>query len=203
MNSFNYHHILSLLVILGLSSCVVPESNHIAPDFYLLSQTQTAELNNSKVSNHSFYMKEVEIPEFLNSSKMVSRPDKYSVEFRESKRWGEPLSDGIARVVSLNLANELNTNFFSIFPNRRERELLWDIGLSVTDFGRIDLNKVRLAVLWEIQHSKEEFSRRGSYSLDLEIDGNLTDSAQNETRSLNKCLHRLSVELAEVINGDF
>ena len=119
MNSFNYHHILSLLVILGLSSCVVPESNHIAPDFYLLSQAQTAELNNSKVSNHSFYMKEVEIPEFLNSSKMVALTNIQS-NLENQSVGREPLSDGIARVVSLNLANELNTNFFSIFPNRRE-----------------------------------------------------------------------------------
>jgi len=133
---------------------------------------------------------------------MIARPNEYSIEFRESKRWGEPLADGIARVVSLNLSNELNTNFFSIFPNRRERELLWDIGLSVTDFGQTGLNKVRIAVLWEIENSQKDFSRRGSYSLDLEIDGNQTDATQNQVKSLNQCLHLLSLDLAKVINSE-
>ncbi len=188
--------------MLTFSSCVVPESTHITPDFYLLSPIKSAESNNSKKSGNSFYMMEVEIPEFLNSSKMIARPNEYSIEFRESKRWGEPLADGISRVVSLNLSNELNTNFFSIFPNRRERELLWDIGLSVTDFSRINQNEVRLAVLWEIQNSQKDFTRRGSYTQDLEIDGNLTDAAQNQVKSLNQCLHQLSLELAKVINSE-
>jgi len=202
MNSFFCPFILSVLALLTFSSCVVPESTHVTPDFYLLSPIQSAEFNNSKKDGHSFYMKEVEITEFLNSSKMIARPNEYSIEFRESKRWGEPLADGIARVVSLNLSNELNTNFFSIFPNRRERELLWDIGLSVTDFGQTGLNKVRIAVLWEIENSQKDFSRRGSYSLDLEIDGNQTDATQNQVKSLNQCLHLLSLDLAKVINSE-
>ena len=107
------------------------------PDFYLLSNT-VQDQNQSKINeDHSFYLREIELPEYLKDSRLVLRPTPHTIKFREVDRWGEPLEDGIARVLAMNLQDQFNNSRYSIFPNRRKDGLRWDLAVSFSSFERI------------------------------------------------------------------
>jgi uncharacterized lipoprotein YmbA len=200
MNKKNVLSCLAGAWVSLLCSCVVPESTYVAPDFFLLSPVSLDANYTHGNENKSFYLSQVEIPEYLRDLRMVSRPDMHSVVFREGKRWGEPLTDGIARVVALNMSRELNTSFFSVFPNRKERELAWDVSLSVTSFGRSNSDSVELVALWEIDGEDPNGTQRGTFSINLMIDDNKTDDIKSELRGLNDCLQSLALRLSGVIS---
>ena len=107
-------YLVLTLTVFALSSCIIPESNHVEPDFYLLSNT-VQDQNQSKFNeDHSFYLREIELPEYLKDSRLVLRPTPHTIKFREVDRWGEPLEDGIARVLAMNLQDQFNNSRYSI-----------------------------------------------------------------------------------------
>ena len=127
----------SLVFCTVVAGCLLPESNHVEPDYYLLSESEIEQNVTSPKTNVSFYLREIELPRYLKDSRMIYRPSVHTLSFRESKRWGEPLEDGIARVVSLNLQSALDGAKFSIFPNRRKDGLQWDLSISFSAFEMV------------------------------------------------------------------
>lgn len=194
--------IFVFLAPLLLFSCVLPESTHVAPDFFLLSSIGTENDDNFSGSNmnHSFYLKEVEVPEYLKESRMVSRPDSVSIEFRELQRWGEPIADGIGRVLSLNLSRNLDTYYFSIFPNRRKKDVVWEIAVSMVRFERFQENKVRIEALWDISDGGH-VKKHGVFRSELLIDKSAGYSVRSEVRALDACLEGFAKELSAVISA--
>ena len=79
--------LIFFFMLIALSSCIVPESTHIKPTFHLLSKTifdqnessaifdQFKEGNNSVVG-FPFYLRQVEIPYYLQENRIVYRPTK-------------------------------------------------------------------------------------------------------------------------------
>ena len=174
-----------------LTSCVIPESNHVKPDFYLLSETKLENKENNASEDFSFYLREIELPRYLKDPRMVFRPIEHSVKFRESKRWGEPLEDGIARTISLNLYNQSLQTRFSIFPNRRKDNLRWDISISFSSFEKVS-NQVLVEAQWSAKDKSGAFVS-GKYSSGLIA---LKSTAvANELEMYNLALH----DLAETI----
>jgi len=202
MNRPKYIHFSVLFFSIWLSSCVLPESTHIVPDYYLLSPI-IEDTNFTDVDlNKSFYIREVEIPEFLKDSRMALKPNSHSIEFRETERWGEPLSDGIARVVALNLSRSLETPFFSIFPNRRERELVWDVSLSFSSFVVVESKYAEVSTIWEISNSINKKVQRGSSTIHWDLDSNNSHSIIEEVGGLNQSLHKLASQFSSLIEGE-
>ena len=79
----------------------------------------------------SFYLREIELPRYLKDSRLIFRPSANVIECLGKLRgWGEPLADGIARVISLNMQNANSSSYFSIFPNRRKENLNWDLSIA-------------------------------------------------------------------------
>ena len=138
--------LLSFPSLIFLGSCVVPESNHVEPDFYLLSTVLADENQANSESEKSFYINQVQLPRYLQDSRLVFRPKEESIEFRENKRWGEPLEEGIARVLGSNLGMKMNVLRFSVFPNRKKNGCDWEISFSVERFEKINREQIRLKV---------------------------------------------------------
>jgi uncharacterized lipoprotein YmbA len=149
------------IYILGvLSSCIVPESTHIKPTFHLLSKTtfdqnqstapnQLNEADNSQ-KGHPFYLRQIELPYYLQENRVVNRPKQGEIEFRENDRWGEPLIEGIGRVVGLNLSQILNSPSYSVYPHRKKIGANWDISITIIRFENVSNNEVLLEASWEI-----------------------------------------------------
>lgn len=153
--------LIPISILCALSSCIVPESTHVKPTFHLLSKTtfdqnqttpsavQLKEGNHSQLV-HPFYLRQIELPYYLQENRIVNRPKQGEIEFRENDRWGEPLIEGIGRVVGLNLSQILNSPFYSVYPHRKKIGANWDISITIIRFEKVSNNEVLLEASWEI-----------------------------------------------------
>ena len=193
----NHPHLILMLVVLALAGCLMPESNHVEPDFYLLSNT-VQDQNQSKIDqDHSFYLREIELPRYLKDSRLVVRPTPHTIKFRDIDRWGEPLEDGIARVLAMNLQDQFNGSRYSIFPNRRKEGLRWDLAVSFSSFERIANDRVSIAAKWTARgNDRKDIS--GSFSLEyvLPFPGDESD----ELKAYNLALYSLSKNILEELS---
>ncbi len=187
-----------LCVYLLLIGCFLPESNHVEPDYYLLSALPSDSNLSSFANDHSFYLREVEIPKYLQDSRMIMRSGTSSIRFRESKRWGEPLEDGIGRVLSLNLAAELNCSSYSYFPHRRKDDPKWDLSVSFSSFEIVG-EEVLVAGAWSARHdAKEAVLQSNSFRWLLKVEPGAGEV--KEVRALNEGLRNLSREMTRKLN---
>ena len=185
------------LTVLALVSCIMPESNHVEPDFYLLSNT-IQDQNQTKINeDHSFYLREIELPEYLKDSRLVVRPTSHTIKFREVDRWGEPLEDGIARVLAMNLQDQFNDSKYSIFPNRRKEGLRWDLAISFSSFERIANDRVSIAAKWSARaRSGTTISDSFFFEYVLPLPGDESD----ELKAYNLALYSLSKNILKELS---
>lgn len=185
-----------LLFALFLTSCIVPESTHIAPQFFLLSSSSKEEKVEG-LNGISFYIKEVELPSYLIDNRLVFRPHAESLEFRENIRWGEPLEEGIGRVIGQNLSDLSGSLKFSVFPHRQKVSCDWEIGITVVRFEKNSSKTVVLKAFWEIEKSTG-FSQRLSFEQEFPIQGTMV---RDEVYSMSEALHGLSSTIAEALQS--
>jgi len=178
-----------------LKGCIVPESNHVAPDFYLLTDLPLHDTQIVEDEKFTFYLREIEIPKYLKDPRMVVRPTQHTIKFRESKRWGEPLQDGIARVVGLNIQNQFSHSQCSIFPNRRKEGLVWDISISFSVFEVVSENIV-VEAKW-VARKVGANSVTGSFSSNLPMD--TSASEESVVLAFNEALFDLSRNLIDSV----
>ena len=102
-----------LFVISMLGGCIIPESNHVAPEYHLLVSLSSDDNETLQVPDLSFYVREVSIPPYLDDSRFARRQNTSSLSYEENHRWGEPLGEGISRVVGLNLSSIMSSLSYS------------------------------------------------------------------------------------------
>ena len=194
-NNLKTVHFFALFVIFLGHGCIIPESNHVAPDFYLLSDLALPAEQTPHDAELTFYLREIELPRYLKEPRMVLRPSEHTIKFRESERWGEPLEDGISRAVSLNIQNQVSKSQFSIFPNRRKEGLAWDLSISFSSFELIG-QEVVVVAKWEAKKKGAELIT-GSFVQKTEIIQ--SDSVDQEISALNHSLLELSSKLTRTL----
>ena len=196
-NNLKTVHFFAFFVIFLGHGCIIPESNHVAPDFYLLSDLALPAEQTPHDTELTFYLREIELPRYLKDPRMVFRPTEHTVEFREIKRWGEPLEDGIARTTSQNLYNQSIDSRFSIFPNRRKDNLRWDLSISFSSFEKVS-NHTLVEAQWSAKDKTGTFVS-GKYSSGLIA---LKSSDINEElNNYNKALHELAGAIIQELSS--
>ena len=184
---------------LFLGSCILPEPNHIEPDFYLLHlpRHDTNQSTQQSASSLSFYIREVELPQYLKSNRLTQKSSMEVVKFRDYKRWGEPLADGISRVLGGSLSHRLGTLEYSSFPNRRRNNCQFEISLSVLAFEKTFSDQALLEANIEVK-PKDGLIKREYFKSQVLIEGM---EVVSEIRALSMCLDQLSERLCEIINS--
>jgi len=191
---FNLISVLGFLLLAG--GCLLPESTHVEPDYFLLTADGKESNQTENKINQSFYLREIELPRYLRDSRMIRRPTPETIEFRESKRWGEPLEDGIARVLSQNLSDQLGGAHFSIFPNRRKEQLKWDLSVSFARFEIIDGGRLAIEATW-VQRDGPKQKSTGSLDLLVDVEGEagITEEVQAHSTALAILASRIAEDL--------
>jgi len=182
-----------------LGSCILPEPNHIEPDFYLLHlpRHDTNQSIQQGASSLSFYIREIELPQYLKSNRLTQKSSMEVVKFRDYKRWGEPLADGISRVLGQSLSYRLGTLDYSSFPNRRRNNCQFEISITVLAFEKTFSDQALLEANVEVKAKDGLVKREYFKSLILIED---TEDV-SEIRALSKCLDQLSGRLGEIIKS--
>ena len=188
MKSHNSIFLLLLPFLLFLGSCVIPESNHVQSTFYLLTESE-ADGNKSKQSSEiSFFLRQVELPTYLQDNRLVSRPAKGVIEFREADRWGEPLDEGIARVVGLNLGKRLNTLNYSVYPQRKKVPCSHELSITIRRFERIGSGAILLEAICEIHSADQVTQFRFLKKIELGEPDKGKEDVNEEVMALSKAI---------------
>ena len=142
------------------TACVhmIPESTHVKTTNYLLTETP-AELppaDSDFLNGAFFYVRPVELASYLGDSRIVSRTSPNKVSFSGNHRWGEPLEEGIGRVVGKNLSGLLGTLNYSAYPNRQKLRHDFEIGITIDRFERVAKDRVSLVGSWQLLKRKEQ-----------------------------------------------
>lgn len=192
-----YGVIFSFAVIF-FTGCLMPESTHVEPDYFLLSASPIDANGTLDNDECSFYLREIELPKYLKDSRMIFRPSDHTLVFRESKRWGEPLEDGLARVLALNLHDQLGSPSFSIFPNRRKDGLLWDLSVSFSAFEKVK-HRVVIDSKWQAK-VKEKTSLSGDFYHETILPPDADEFTEIEAYNLS--LQKLARHIATKLSSE-
>jgi len=162
---------------------MIPDSNHVEPNFHLLFHVES-EGNQSSTNSLSFHLREVSIPPYLDDTRMTHRIDKSTLIYRDNERWAEPVGEGIARVSALNLSKIWDNLNFSAYPHRPKPNCLYEISLTILSFEKIGRDQVLADFIVDVYNQNKilkQFRKRIFHPIDK-------DGASNEVSSLSVVL---------------
>jgi uncharacterized lipoprotein YmbA len=198
-----------------MSSCIVPQSTHRESNFHLLSKStldinKTAQIGkelgdrNLTELQNTFYLRQIELPYYLQENRIINRPFSGKIEFQENERWGEPLAEGIGRVLGLNISHILDSPYYSVFPHRQKVGTRFEVGVNINRFERVSGSKVLFEGTWQL--FANDF-KKGSYpvmngreSVWVEINSpNNGSETVKEVLALSKTLQILAEKISIAI----
>ena len=150
----------TVFILVIATACVnmIHDSTHVKTSNYLLTETITElpPADSDFLNGAFFYVRPVELASYLGDSRIVSRTSPNKVSFSESHRWGEPLEEGIGRVVGKNLSGLLGTLNYSAYPNRKKAGNDFEIGITIDRFERVAKDRVSLIGSWQLLKQNEQ-----------------------------------------------
>jgi len=143
----------------------------------------------------------IEIPEYLKRDNIIYKRQGNKLQVATTDNWAEPLEGGIVRVLTLNLANQLNTHNVRSFPWHPERAP--DYGIKVNLFT-LDANdsEATLSAEWLVYRpANAETVQRRISKLQVSLPpGELR--AEQVALAYSTLLEQLSDIIASVITAD-
>jgi len=92
----------------------------------------------------------VSLPAYLDRPQMVLRTAPDDIDVREFDQWGEPLRDGITRVVAVNVARLLPESLVVVFPWRSTEKIRYQIVVEVAQMDGPAGGNVTLDARWRV-----------------------------------------------------
>ena len=192
MNTMRLAIASALLALLAACGSTPPNN------YYVL----TAEVNAAaNAQTPSIGVGPITIPEYLNRNSMVFQQSGNQLDIDKSERWAEPLTDGIQRVMSINLGSALGTQNVQGFP--------WSAG-QTPDYGvavrilNLDANAsgAEMVAEWEVRHPADGGTlTRQITQLEAGYQG-AGFSAESAAAAYSDLLRQLSDQAAEVISAN-
>jgi uncharacterized lipoprotein YmbA len=185
--------LLALTLPLLLPACLssTPPSN-----YYMLSATVATE---PRGVEPSIGVGPITIPEYLNRQSMVYSREGNRLHIDPYERWAEPLQNGIARVVSLNLAALLGTQSIQIFPWSASRAPDYGLALNLLELDA-DTERAALVVEWKLRRPNGQPVARQISHLSQPLDG--TVSGERIAHAYSALLQQLAERVAREIRAD-
>ena len=181
---------------------VIPESTHVKPTNYLLAEsiTELPPADSDFLNGAVFYVRPVELAPYLGKSYIVARTSANKVLFSELHRWGEPLGEGIARVVGKNLSGLLGTLNYSAYPNRKKSRNDFEIGITIDRFERISGGKVSLVGSWQLyRDNKQAHVAALGETIAIPASSKADVDKTSEVAALSQVLRKVSERIAAEI----
>jgi uncharacterized lipoprotein YmbA len=135
----------------------------------------------------------VEVPEYLDRPQMVFRTGVNTVQVNEFERWAEPLKDGVARVVTDNLAGLLEGMRIAVYPWRNQLKTDYRLALTLSRFEASADGQATLTGWWTLYDTE---NRVVSIRTPVRLVG---AAAGRKTDALVEGQSRLLAELCEEI----
>jgi uncharacterized lipoprotein YmbA len=136
----------------------------------------------------------VTVPAYLDRPQIVMRPAPDTIAVMEFEQWGEPLRDGVMRVLAVNLARLLPDSLVVVFPWRSTEKVRYQV---IVEIAQMDgpAGSIALDARWRVADpSGSEVAARVS---------RVTESAGSGTAAaaVSRALGALSREIARELMG--
>jgi uncharacterized lipoprotein YmbA len=92
----------------------------------------------------------VSVPGYLDRPQIVTRPAADKIDLGEFDQWGEPLRDGISRVLAGDLARQMPSARISVFPWRSLESVRYQVVVDVTRLDGPAGGDLALEARWRI-----------------------------------------------------
>jgi uncharacterized protein len=141
--------VLAAVAVLGTAACIGGRASP-ATQHYVLSPVIDAPSGGtaSPAAPLVVGVGPVTLPAYLDRPQMVLRPAPDRIEITEFEQWGEPLRNGVTRVVAVNLARLLPESRVVAFPWRSTEKIRYQVILEVVQMDGPAGGNVALEVRW-------------------------------------------------------
>jgi uncharacterized lipoprotein YmbA len=137
----------------------------------------------------------VSVPAYLDRPQVVMRATPDTIAVMEFEQWGEPLRDGVTRVLAVNLARLLPGSTVVVFPWRSTEKIQWQVIVEIAQMDGPAGGSIALDARWRVlDRSGSEVAARVS---------RLTEPAGDRTAAaaVSRALGALSREIARELRG--
>lgn len=139
----------------------------------------------------------VEIPAYLDRPQIVVRVSPNEIQPSDFEQWGEPLSQGIARVLAEAISGELCIKRVEFFPWKSYSGVDYQVTLRVKRFEASPAQKVELLAHWSLYGSD---SRRPISEGDLNLTEPISTKAYQEmVATQSRLLHKGAAPIVEAL----
>lgn len=191
--------VMGALVGLALAGCsVLPEASVDPTRYYVLSGPAAVVAPQAEAP--AVYLRPVEVARYLHARPVIVRRGDNEIEFRDFARWGEPLEQGIARVIRDELVARGAARAVQISGVRREsanRDYTLTVRVTACEGGAA--GEVIFRAVWELvaNGAKPRMVGGGEYRVaDLRWDGKTEASL---TAQLSVAVSGLAGEVAAAL----
>lgn len=159
-------------------------------DFTVGNRTQAAPILNIGLAA-------VELPGYLDQSRLVRRTGPNTLLVEQFDRWTEPLDVGVQRVLAANLADLLDAQVHPL-PWPRGLTQDYQVITQVAQFDADERGAVILAGAWSLREARSDISpERHFYRVEVPSRG---DDSAAVAAAMSEALQTLSRQMADVIS---
>lgn len=187
-----------LLILLGLAGCINLDPS-VDPTRTFLLHAPGVDIDGWTADGQalSIYVERVEIPPYLDDRRLVLRLSDEQVDYQEFVRWAEPLDQGIARALALNLLDLPGVDEVGYYPWQGPREADLKLRMKVFKFEKHRNQAVEFNGMIEIQSSAESGSAvllKFPFEVRQDIAGNDPEAI---IRAMSQAIRELTRRMAQ------
>ncbi|RLL56000.1 membrane integrity-associated transporter subunit PqiC [Mariprofundus sp. EBB-1] len=149
-------YLLSFLFIMIVAGC-----SSTPTQYYVLNTVASVQQNSSSdasdtATKHQLAIRQLEIPRYLDRPRIVSRDAENHLRIAEYHQWGGRLRDDVARTLSDDLAEYLDSMsvITAPFPGSMHADI--SLLIDIRQFERLADGRVHLKVRWHIQQTGKQ-----------------------------------------------
>lgn len=153
------------LMLLALAGCGSSPTER----FYTLGADGVHTRTQGAAAAYSVRVGPATVPTIVDRPQIVLRTGANRVSLAEQSRWAEPLKDSIPRVIAGNLAQLLNADHVSAYPQAMSSDADYQVQIDVQRFESAPGDAATIDILWSVQAAGE--TRKEGRSLVREAAG--------------------------------
>ena len=132
--------------------------------YYVLTYDNEAAATTAEVSGPRVAVGPITLPGYLDHSRLFIRKDnRVDVQLAEYHQWGEPLSDGVVRVLSSTMSHALSDVGGLALPLRGALSTDWRVGVDIARLDGAPDNEVLLDASWTLFAPGGAMVRQGRF----------------------------------------
>ena len=156
-----------IAMAIGLTGCSVLKPKADLTQYYVLRVTsqQVGEMARKESALPEIRVGPGRIADYLDNTKIATQGEANHLDYLDLHRWAEPLSKGLSRMLSENLAIRMNVKQLTVYPDPPMDASGYEVRYTVNRFEGQVAGPVTLEVSWQIVERPSSKRIAGQHSV--------------------------------------